>query len=56
MKKIKVLAFIIGMNNGGAQKILLDNAINFLNDSEIDFTICSIKRKKNTDKICYFYI
>ena len=46
MKKIKVLAFIIGMNNGGAQKILLDNAINFLNDSEIDFTICSITKYK----------
>ena len=35
------------MNNGGAQKILLDNAINFLNDSEIDFTICSINKYKH---------
>ena len=44
MAEIKVLAFIIGMNNGGAQKIVLDNAINFINDKEIDFRICSIHK------------
>ena len=44
MAKIKVLAFIIGMNNGGAQKIVLDNAINFIDDTEIDFRICSIHK------------
>lgn len=46
MEKIRVLAFIIGMNNGGAQKIVLDNAINFTNDKEIDFRICSIHKYK----------
>ena len=44
MAKIKVLAFIIGMNNGGAQKIVLDNALNFIDDTEIDFSICSIHK------------
>lgn len=42
MKRMKVLAFIVAMNNGGAQKVVFDNALNFLSDSEIDFKICPI--------------
>lgn len=42
MSKIKVLAFIVSMNNGGAQKVILDNAVNFQHDDDIDFTVCSI--------------
>lgn len=47
MRRIRVLAFIIGMNNGGAQKLLLDNAVHFFDDTEIDFTICSIYKYNN---------
>ena len=47
MGKIKVLAFIISMNDGGAQKVIFDNAINLQNDSDIDFHICSIYKFKN---------
>lgn len=53
MDKIKVLAFIISMNDGGAQKIVLDNAVNLQNDSDIDFHICSIykfKHRSNYEK------
>lgn len=46
MKKIKVLAFIVSMNNGGAQQVLLDNAIRLHNDEEIDFNVCTIYKFK----------
>lgn len=47
MNKIKVLAFIISMNDGGAQKVILDNAVNFQDDSDIEFHICSIYKFKH---------
>lgn len=50
MGKIKVLAFIVGMNDGGAQQVLLDNAIRLQNDDEIDFSVCTIYKFKQISK------
>lgn len=44
MRRIQVIAFIANMGEGGAQKIVLDNALWMNNDTNISFHICAINK------------
>ena len=52
MKKIKVLNIITDMNNGGAQRIVLNYLEDLSNDDIIDFRVLVIN-SGNKDSYCY---
>ena len=48
MKMIKVMGMISNMDNGGAQRVLLNQAKMFMHDRDIDFTIFSYEKPTNS--------